>query len=80
MNTVADVVESDQLRERGYFVEIDHPVAGKWKYPGAPVKTSFNGWQWRRPAPLLGQHTAEVLQTLGIDEAAMAELQRSGII
>ncbi len=80
INTIADVVESDQLKEREYFVEVDHPVAGKWKYPGAPVKTSFNGWQLRHPAPALGQHTAEVLQDLGIDEDTMAELERSGTI
>jgi len=80
INTIADVVDSDQLRERGYFVEREHPVAGTLRYPGAPFKTSFEGWRWRSPAPLLGQHTSEVLRALGIDDDGIAELQRSGTI
>ena len=78
INTIADVVESVQLREREFFMPVEHPVAGTWRYSGAPFKTSFAGWQIRTPAPLLGQHTGEVLQGLGLDVGAIVELERSG--
>ncbi len=61
-NTIDEVVDNNpQLDFREYFTEIDHPVAGKLKYPGSPVFTKDNWWRIRRPAPLLGQHTEEVL-------------------
>ncbi len=60
---VDEVVDHNpQLKARNYFVEIDHPEAGKFRYPGAPIVTEGRWWRVRRPAPLLGQHTQEVLQ------------------
>ena len=57
------VVDSHpQLAYRSYFVEIDHPVAGKFRYPGAPIFNNNRWWSIRRPAPLLGQHNQEVLE------------------
>ena len=76
---IAEVVDSVQLREREFFTPVAHSVAGTWRYSGAPFKTSFAGWQIRRPAPLLGQHTGEVLQGLGLDVDAIVELERSGV-
>ncbi len=64
VNTIDEVVDSNpQFAARGYWVEIPHPVAGTFRYPGAPIYTSQERW-WRirRPAPLLGQHTEEVLK------------------
>ena len=60
MNQVVD--GNPQLDARGYFVEVDHPVAGRFRYPGAPISNSNGWWSIRRPAPLLGQHNREVLQ------------------
>ena len=61
INNIDDVVDHlPQLQERGYFVEIDHPVAGKFRYTGRPIVTDGRWWQIRRPAPLLGQHNDEV--------------------
>ena len=61
--TFDEVVDRNpQLAARGYFVEIDHPVAGRFKYPGTPVYSPKGWWRIRRPPPLLGQHTEEVLQ------------------
>ena len=48
-----------QLTARGFFVEVDHPVAGKAKYAGMGPKLSEDEFQVRRPAPLLGQHNVE---------------------
>ena len=61
INDFQDVVDNlPQLQERKYFVEIDHPVAGKFRYTGRPIVTDEPWWQIRRPAPTLGQHNDEV--------------------
>ena len=62
VNTMEEVVDDNpQLAARNYFTEIDHPVAGKFRYPGAPLQTQGRWWRVRRPAPTLGQHTQGVL-------------------
>ena len=63
INTIDQVVEHPQVKSRGMIVESEHPVAGKVKLVGIPVKLSETPGSIREPAPLLGQHTEEVLQT-----------------
>jgi crotonobetainyl-CoA:carnitine CoA-transferase CaiB-like acyl-CoA transferase len=59
VRTPVDVVADDHFRQREFFVEVDHPVAGRVLQPSAPIR--FAGADpLRRPAPLLGQHDAEV--------------------
>jgi crotonobetainyl-CoA:carnitine CoA-transferase CaiB-like acyl-CoA transferase len=60
-----DRVENDpQLRERGMFMEFDHPVLGRREYQGVPFKLSKTSAEVRGPAPLIGQHTREVMEGL----------------
>ena len=77
VQTMADIAESPQLRERGFFVEFPHPAVGTLKYPGAPFQMSEspgrNGQQVRA-APLLGEHNEEVFSSLGYSPQAVAEL------
>jgi crotonobetainyl-CoA:carnitine CoA-transferase CaiB-like acyl-CoA transferase len=54
-----DLMDSPQYQHRGYFVEIDHPIAGKLTYPGMPVHWGDGSWELTR-APLLGEHNAEI--------------------
>ena len=61
INTVEDVMKSEQYLNRGYFVEVDHPEAGNYKYPGWPYIMTASPPRVSRPAPLLGEHTREVL-------------------
>ena len=71
IRTVDEVVDDNpQLDAREYFVEIDHPVAGEFRYLGAPMRTDQRWWRVRRPAPMLGQHTQEVLQEIGFAGAS----------
>ncbi len=80
-NTVADVLASVHLAERGFFEEIEHPVAGRAKYPGAPYKLSRTPWRVVRPAPLLGEHNEEVyLKRLGFTRQDLVKLRESGVI
>ncbi|MFO8011205.1 MAG: CoA transferase, partial [Dehalococcoidia bacterium] len=60
VNSPEDVVKSDHLRERGFFVDVDHPVAGKVTQAGAPFIMSETQWSVERPAPTLGQHNEQV--------------------
>lgn len=57
--TPPDLLASPQYRARGFFQEIDHPVAGRLTYPGIPFKLDEAGWELGR-APLLGEHNAAV--------------------
>jgi crotonobetainyl-CoA:carnitine CoA-transferase CaiB-like acyl-CoA transferase len=55
-----DLFDCPHLRERDFFVEVDHPVTGTAKYPGLGPKLSGLEFEIKRPAPLLGQHNNEV--------------------
>ena len=60
-----DRVEHDpQLRARGLYTELDHPLLGRRKIQGVPFKLSKTPATIRSPAPLIGQHTPHVLQDL----------------
>jgi len=79
--TVAEAAASDHLNARDYFVEIEHPVLGTVRDLGAPFKLPASPGGPTRPAPLLGQHTDEVLgKGLGLGAAAIAELRDEGVI
>jgi crotonobetainyl-CoA:carnitine CoA-transferase CaiB-like acyl-CoA transferase len=65
IHTMADLLDSPQLRERGFIQRITHPVAGEAAYPGPPWWMGPDGWTHER-APLLGEHTSEVLDAAGI--------------
>ncbi len=62
INTFAEAMDNNpQADARGFFVGITHPVVGRLRYPGAPIYSPRGWWRIRRPAPLLGEHTQEVL-------------------
>jgi len=81
VSTMGDLLNSEHLKHRGFFVEIAHPVAGTYKYPGAPLKYGRTPWEIRRPAPTLGQHNDEVFGSrLGLGANRLDELHRAGVI
>ena len=62
VNTVSDLLTDPHLEARQFFVLIDHPVAGRFRYPGLPYQLSETTLPLgSRPAPTLGQHNDEVL-------------------
>ena len=69
INTAEDVMNNAQYAARNYFVEVDHPEAGKYRYAGWPYKMSATPPRVSRPAPLLGQHNQEVWQDNSISGA-----------
>ena len=76
MSTIDGLVNSPQVRERNYFINVEHPEIGNHRYPGAPYRLSETPWKVSRPAPLLGQHQNDIFQEL--DEVPPPELAKVG--
>ena len=80
VNDVSDLCEDEQLRASDFWVDIDHPTAGRLSYAGAPFKMSETPAFYSR-APLLGEHNEEIyLHRLGLTRAEMDRLAREGVI
>ncbi len=62
VNEMKDLLQNEHLKARGFFVTVEHPLAGSYTYPGSQWRFSGTPWQVGRRAPLLGEHTAEVLR------------------
>jgi formyl-CoA transferase len=81
VQSVDQVFQAPQVLQRDMLMEIDHPTAGRLRMAGIPVKFSVTPASVRMPPPLLGQHSAEVLENwLGMDAGAIEELRREKII
>jgi crotonobetainyl-CoA:carnitine CoA-transferase CaiB-like acyl-CoA transferase len=80
VNTIADLLESRHLRERGFFRTVEHPAAGPMRYAGPPARMPATPPE-PRPAPLLGQHNAEVYgELLGLQPRDLAALAAAGVV
>ena len=76
----SQVLEDPHTLARGMVTEIEHPVAGTVKTLGSPVKLSKAQLGSIRPAPLLGQHTDEILTQFGLEADRIAGLRERGIV
>jgi crotonobetainyl-CoA:carnitine CoA-transferase CaiB-like acyl-CoA transferase len=80
--TMEDILGMEQLVDREFFVELDHPVAGTLRYPGPPINPQgdVDAWVYRR-APLLGEHSREILgESLGYTPDNLDMLHGQGVI
>lgn len=80
INTMRHLYESEHLRERGFFTQIDQPGVGAMTLPGMPSRYGVTQWALRRPAPRLGEHNDEVFGEVGIAKDRIAALRQAGII
>ena len=81
VNTPADLVDSEQLAARNFFVELEHPETGKLKFPGPFLKLSETPARVERRAPLLGEHNKAVYgDRLGHSPEELADMKAAGII
>ena len=81
VNTIDKVVEDPQIGAREMIVDLATQVAGQVQIPGIPIKLSQTPGQVDTPAPMLGQHTEEVLiNLLEISKAEIERLQQLGVV
>lgn len=78
--SITEMHADPQALARDMIVSTDHPVAGQVKTIGHPVKFSETPGGVKRPAPLMGQHTAEVLREIGYSESEIVAMAAAGVI
>jgi crotonobetainyl-CoA:carnitine CoA-transferase CaiB-like acyl-CoA transferase len=75
-----EVPHDAHLRQLGYTVHAEHAELGHFLMPGAPFRMTGTPWRLRRPAPLLGEHNAEVYGELGLSAEEIDALQQEGVL
>ena len=81
IKSVGEALESEHLRARGAIVTVNHPTAGPMRMVGPPIRLHGTPAEAATPAPLLGEHTDEVLtKLLGYSSETIAELRESGVL
>ncbi len=80
INDLAEVFADPQVRFRGMTVELPHPLAEQVRLVASPMKFSATPVQYRRPPPLLGEHTDEVLAEAGLGSDEVAALRAAGVV
>ena len=82
VSTMQDLLDMEQLQTRYYFEELDHPVAGTLRYPGAPISphSPEPAWVYRR-APLLGEdNQAIIVDRLGYPQEEFDSMRSKGVV
>jgi crotonobetainyl-CoA:carnitine CoA-transferase CaiB-like acyl-CoA transferase len=78
---IAQALDSEIVRGLGMVAEVDHPLIGRLNVLGRPFTVGETDEQWlRRPPPLLGQHTTEVLREMGLSADAVQGLVTEGVV
>lgn len=81
INDIEGVVNDPQIQAREMVVSVKHPTAGEMSMPGVPIKMSETQGSVRTPAPILGQHTDEILkQELNLTDEEIEKLKEDGSI
>src|SRR5258705_3556516 len=80
INTLDEVSADPQVKTYGFPIEVEHPKMGKMKLIGNAVDMSRTPPSIDRPPPVLGEHTEEILGSLGYDSGKIAELKNQGAI
>ena len=75
-----EVLADPHYEERGFWADLDHPEAGRLRYPGPPLRMHATPWESRR-TPLLGEHNEAIYQgRLGLPARRLAVLRAAGVI
>jgi len=77
---VADVATSEQTRALGILQHVEHPTIPELRLPALPLSFDRERATHASPPPLVGEHTAEILEEVGYSSAEIAALARDGVI
>ena len=80
INNFAEAVNNEHYLEREMIKELEHPILGKMKVIGSPTKFSETKIKIETPAPILGEHTEEVLSNIGYSKENIQSYKEKGII
>ncbi len=80
INNLDEVFADPQVQARGMTVPMAHPLSDQLQLVANPIKLSATPVQYRRPPPLLGQHTDELLGEAGMTPAEVQALREQGVI
>jgi CoA:oxalate CoA-transferase len=81
INNIEQLVNDPQVLSRGMIVDVEHPVAGKVKMPGCPIKLSATPTNQYKPAPVLGADVGSILQKYaGVSTEEIQELKEKGVV
>jgi CoA:oxalate CoA-transferase len=81
VRSVSEVMAWPQARHRGFFAEIEHPVAGRLEYATAAYRFSETPWRAERPAPRAGEHNEPIFcGRLGHSRSDLVRLRAAGVI
>jgi len=81
IQSAREMLADEHLKERGYYVYLDHPEAGHTAHDGPPFRLSKTPGKLRSPAPLLGEHTEQVCkEILGLSDEEIADLMVAGAL
>lgn len=80
INTIAEAFAEEQVRARNIRFDLPHPLAGSVPQIASPMHFSGTPLKLERPPPMLGEHTLEILQSLGLTEEQISSLQAIGAI
>ena len=81
INNIGEICEDPIIAHRQMLAEVDQPLVGKMRIVNSPIRLSDTPGRVYQPAPLLGQHTAEVLKgILGFSNERIEQLRKEGIV
>ena len=80
VNSIGEAVTHPQVLARDMVVEVEHPQVGRYKTIGCPIHLSATPSSVAGPAPLLGEHTREILKQVGYSDGDIDEMVQSGTV
>ena len=77
--SLEELVDDPHHWQNSFFREVDHPSEGRLRMMGSPTRWNHSPLPGLSPAPRLGQHSREILRSLGVDDAQLDAWQREGV-